>query len=155
MDARRTSRAGQVTSASEGVATVDDSGRLKTTGTASHRDHALDQNKVLYVRVAVPYPNEVSPADYSKFQPANFIDEQMLDKWKSLKLVPSPRSTDAQFLRRVYLDAAGILPTPEEVEEFLGDASPDKRSKAIAKLLDRDEFADYWAYKWSDLLLVS
>ena len=143
------------TSASEGVATVDDSGRLKTTG---HGESAITlwyQNKVLYARVAVPYPNEVSPADYSKFQPANFIDEQMLDKWKSLKLVPSPRSTDAQFLRRVYLDAAGILPSPEEVEEFLGDASPDKRSKAIAKLLDRDEFADYWAYKWSDLLLVS
>jgi hypothetical protein len=95
------------TSASEGVATVDDSGRLKTTG---HGESAITlwyQNKVLYARVAVPYPNEVSPADYSKFQPANFIDEQMLDKWKSLKLVPSPRSTDAQFLRRVYLDAAG------------------------------------------------
>ncbi len=143
------------TSANEGVATVDDSGRLKTTG---HGESAITlwyQNKVLYARVAVPYPNKVSSADYAKFQPAGFIDELMLDKWKSLKLIPSPRTTDAQFLRRVYLDAAGILPTPEEVEEFLADQSPDKRAKTVDKLLERDEFADYWAYKWSDLLLVS
>ena len=143
------------TSANEGVATVDDSGRLKTTG---HGESAITlwyQNKVLYARVAVPYPNKVSTADYARFQPANFIDELMLDKWKSLKLIPSPRTSDSQFLRRVYLDAAGVLPTPEEVEEFLADPSPDKRAKTVDKLLERDEFADYWAYKWSDLLLVS
>lgn len=143
------------TSANEGVATVDDFGRLKTTG---HGESAITlwyQNKVLYARVAVPYPNNVTAADYAKFKPAGFIDEHMLAKWKSLKLTPSAPSTDAQFLRRVYLDAAGILPTPEEVEEFLADASPDKRAKAIDRLVDREEFADYWAYKWSDLLLVS
>ncbi len=143
------------TSANEGVATVDDTGRLKTTG---HGESAITlwyQNKVLYARVAVPYANQVSAADYASFKPANFIDEQLLEKWKSLKLAPSPRSTDAQFLRRVYLDAAGILPTPEEVEEFLADSAAGKRSKAIAKLLERDEYADYWAYKWSDLFLVS
>ena len=143
------------TSANEGVATVDDTGRLKTTG---HGESAITlwyQNKVLYARVAVPYANRVSAADYASFKPANFIDEQLLEKWKSLKLAPSPRSTDAQFLRRVYLDAAGILPTPEEVEEFLADSAADKRSRAIAKLLERDEYADYWAYKWSDLFLVS
>ncbi len=143
------------TSANEGVATVNDSGRLKTTG---HGESAITlwyQNKVLYARVAVPYANEVSAASYASFKPANFIDEHLLQKWKSLKLAPSPRSTDAQFLRRVYLDAAGILPTPEEVEEFLADSSPDKRTKVIAQLLERDEFADNWAYRWSDLLLVS
>ena len=63
--------------------------------------------------------NPVSAANYAGFQPANYIDQHLLDKWKSLRLAPSPRSTDAQFLRRLYLDAAGILPTPEEVEEFL------------------------------------
>src|SRR5207244_5605907 len=62
---------------------------------------------------------------------------------------------DATFLRRAYLDAAGILPTSEEVEDFLGDRAPDKRAKVVDRLLERDEFVDYWAYKWSDLLLVS
>ena len=143
------------TSANEGVATVDDFGRVKTTG---HGESAITlwyQNKVLYARVAVPYANNVTAADYAKFKPAGFIDEHMLAKWKSLKLTPSAPSSDAQFLRRVYLDAAGILPTPEEVEEFLADPAPDKRARAIDRLTDREEFADYWAYKWSDLLLVS
>ncbi|MBM3792656.1 MAG: DUF1549 domain-containing protein [Acidobacteria bacterium] len=143
------------TSANEGVATVDDSGRLKTTGQGESAITLWYQNYVLYARVAVPYANQISQADYLKFKPANFIDEHMLAKWKSLKLAPSPASGDAQFLRRVYLDAAGILPTPEEVEEFLADASADKRTKAIDRLLQQEEFFDHWAYKWSDLMLIS
>ena len=55
----------------------------------------------------------------------------------------------------VYLDAAGILPTPEEVQEFLADGRDNKRAPADRTLLERPEFVDYWAYKWSDLLLVS
>ena len=62
---------------------------------------------------------------------------------------------DAEFIRRAYLDAAGILPSPAEVEQFLKDPSPDKRDRLIDALMKRPEFVDYWAYKWSDLLLVS
>src|ERR1700723_1309617 len=58
-------------------------------------------------------------------------------------------------MRRVYLDAAGILPRPAEVEQFLKDSSPEKRNRLIDELMKRPEFVDYWAYKWSDLLLVS
>ena len=79
----------------------------------------------------------------------------MLAKWKSLNIQPSGEISDATFLRRAFLDAAGILPTAEEVEQFLADKSPDKRAKLIDGLLERDEYVDYWAYKWSDLLLVS
>src|SRR5262249_42393754 len=74
---------------------------------------------------------------------------------ETLRIPPSPLCTDAEFIRRVYLDAAGILPAPDEVRRFLQDADPDKRAKLIEALLDRPEFVDYWAYKWSDLLLVS
>jgi hypothetical protein len=68
---------------------------------------------------------------------------------------PSGPATDAEFLRRAYLDAAGILPTAAETKAFLADHSPDKRNRLIDRLLARPEFVDYWAYKWSDLLLVS
>jgi hypothetical protein len=58
------------------------------------------------------------------------------------------------FVRRVYLDAIGTLPTPAEVRAFLADRSPQKREVLVEHLLGRPEFADYWAMKWSDLLRV-
>ena len=139
----------------EGVATVDDWGKVKMTGRGEAAITLWFSSRVLYARVTVPFENAVTAAEYSRFQPRNFIDEWTLAKWKSLKLAPSRTATDSEFLRRAYLDAAGILPTPEEGEQFLADAAPDKREKLVAQLLNRDEYADYWAYKWSDLLLVS
>ncbi|MBL8291201.1 MAG: DUF1553 domain-containing protein, partial [Bryobacterales bacterium] len=134
---------------------VDDWGKVKMTGRGEAAITLWYSSRVLYARVTVPFDNAVTAADYSRFQPRSFIDELTLAKWKSLKLAPSRPATDSEFLRRAYLDAAGILPTPEEVEQFLADTAPDKREKLIAQLLNRDEYADYWAYKWSDLLLVS
>src|SRR5205085_2937487 len=78
-----------------------------------------------------------------------------LKKLEALRLPPSGQCTDREFIRRAYLDAAGILPTPEEVQKFLADSSPKKRAKLIDDLLERSEYVDYWSYKWSDLLLVS
>jgi hypothetical protein len=139
----------------EGVATVDDAGRVKMTGRGEAAITLWYSSRVLYARVTVPFENTISDRDYSSFQPHNLIDNFTLAKWKSLKLAPSKRATDAEFLRRAYLDAAGVLPSPEEVEQFLADSSADKRAKLIDSLLEREEYADYWAYKWSDLLLVS
>src|SRR5262249_55540696 len=82
-------------------------------------------------------------------------DDHVLRKLESLRIPPSPSATDAEFIRRVYFDAAGILPTPEEVKRFVVDKAADKRAKLIDKLLERPEFVDYWAYKWSDLLLIT
>lgn len=69
-------------------------------------------------------------------------------------LQPAPPCTDEVFLRRVYLDVIGTLPTAQEVARFLKDARPDKRSRCINALLAREEFTDYWALKWGDLLRV-
>ncbi|MBP7637165.1 MAG: DUF1553 domain-containing protein [Kiritimatiellae bacterium] len=62
--------------------------------------------------------------------------------------------TDAVFLRRAYLDVIGTLPTADEARAFLSDTSLNKRRALVERLLERDEFADYWAMKWSDLLRV-
>jgi hypothetical protein len=143
------------TSNNEGVASVDDSGRVKMNG---HGEAAITlwySSRVLYAAVTAPYPNEV-PADvYSKFPRNNFIDELAIAKLKSLNLAPSGGASDAAFIRRAFLDAAGILPSAEEVEQFLADKSPEKRTKLVDGLLQREEFVDYWSYKWSDLFLVS
>ncbi len=58
------------------------------------------------------------------------------------------------FVRRAYLDVIGTLPTAREAREFLLDQKPDKRRVLIDRLLQADEFADYWAMKWSNLLRV-
>ncbi len=87
-----------------------------------------------------------------RFEPKNFIDRLVQEKWTKLGLAPSLAASDAVFVRRAYLDAIGTLPTPQEVREFLADPSPDKRDKLVDRLLERPEYAIYWAQQWGDIL---
>lgn len=84
----------------------------------------------------------------------NFIDEALHAKWKTLRLNPSEPCDDATFVRRVHLDLLGLVPTEEEARAFLDDENPDKRAHLVEALLQRPEFADFWALKWADLLRV-
>ena len=139
----------------EGAALVDDYGKVKITGSGEAAISVWFSSRIIYSRMVSPYPHQVSQADYDKFTRRNFVDDHTLAKWKSLNIAPSAPASDSTFIRRAYLDAAGILPSAEDVEQFLADKAADKRQKLIDRLLQRDEFADYWAYKWSDLMLVS
>ncbi len=80
------------------------------------------------------------------------IDDLIFAKLKALRINPSPVCNDSTFLRRAYLDSIGRLPDPRETREFLDDRSVDKRSRLVDRLVDRTEFADFWALKWADLL---
>lgn len=91
------------------------------------------------------------PADA---QPVNYIDEQIFDKLKKLRIQPAVKCSDEVFVRRVYVDILGTLPTPDETRAFLADTAPDKRAKLIDTLLERPEFSELWAMKWADLLRV-
>jgi len=86
--------------------------------------------------------------------PHGRIDELVFDKLTKLGIQPARVCSDEVFVRRVYLDVIGTLPTAQEARQFLSDSDPNKRSKLVDRLLDREEFADYWAMKWSDLLRV-
>jgi len=83
---------------------------------------------------------------------ANYIDQHTYEKLKSLRMNPSELADDSMFVRRAYLDALGILPTMDEAKSFVADSAPNKRQRLIDQLLQRPEFADHWALKWSDLL---
>lgn len=87
-------------------------------------------------------------------EPRGRIDELIFDRLATLNIAPARNCSDAVFLRRVYLDVIGTLPTAAEAVQFLEDTRGDKRRILIDHLLQRDEFADYWAMKWSDLLRV-
>ncbi len=93
--------------------------------------------------------------DYPSIPANNFIDEKLIAKWKELGLTPSPLTSDAEFLRRLYLDAIGTLPKPDEIRSFLKDTDLKKRAKAIDAVLERPEFLDWWALKWGDLLRIN
>ncbi len=103
------------------------------------------------VQITLPYAHLDKPLD---FPANNFIDAKLKVKWQDLGLVPSELCSDEVFLRRIYLDTIGTLPDPAEIKAFLADRSPEKRKKAIEKVLDRPEFVDFWALKWGDLLRI-
>ena len=104
--------------------------------------------------VRIHSPRAGGPVPYPDLPTRSDIDPFVWSKLRKVGLVPSELSDDATFLRRSTLDCLGTLPTPGEVRAFLADPSTDKRSSWIDALLARDEYADYWALKWSDILLV-
>ena len=91
---------------------------------------------------------------WSEPPPANFIDGHIFKKLRALRMNPSPLCADDVFLRRAYLDLLGVVPSAETARAFLADAAPDKRAQLIGALLERGEFADFWALKWADLLKI-
>ena len=111
---------------------------------------------VRYLQLQVPVRLAFLPArptvDLRTVPIHNEIDRLVFTQLQELRLQPSDLSSDAVFVRRAFLDACGITPSAAEVRTFLADKSPDKRAKLIDALLERPEFAAYWAQKWSDLL---
>jgi hypothetical protein len=142
-------------SGNEGVATVDNYGHVTMHSFGEAPVTVWYQSHVTFSRLRIPFPYKVEEAVFKQAPQHNYIDEDILHHLEVLHIPPSPPAGDAEFIRRAYLDAAGILPSPAEVEEFLRDPSADKRDRLIDTLMKRPEFVDYWAYKWSDLLLVS
>ena len=99
----------------------------------------------------------VLPKDLQYTPPAitgNYIDELVGAKLNRLRILPSELCTDEEFLRRVSLDITGLPSTEEDYQSFMADADPQKRSKLIDRLLERKEFAEIWAMKWAELLMV-
>ena len=129
---------------SQGVVTAKAGGRAAVL--------ARYMGKTAVVNLLTPYAllDESFP-----FETNNYIDEILAGKWEQLGLRPAGPSNDTQFLRRVYLDLIGILPSETEVRAFVSDTSEDKRSMVIDYLLERPEYQDFWTLRWGDLLRVT
>ncbi len=140
------------TSSDEETAAVDDGGLV----TAKERGEATILVRYLdYIDTAsFTFLRDVPGFAWPSPTEQNFIDHQVFAKLKLLQLPPAEICTDYEFIRRVYLDVLGILPERKEVEAFVSDSSADKRDKLIDALLERPEYADFWALKWADLLRV-
>ncbi len=144
-------------SADEAVCRVDDQGKASVIGPGEGAVVAWYASRLAIARVTVPYDNKTPAKNdiVDKRKPRNFIDEQVDKQLTRLNLPASPACTDAEFVRRAYVDTIGRPPEVDEVKAFLADGSATKRDALIESLLKRPEFADYWTYKWSDLLMLS
>lgn len=87
----------------------------------------------------------------------NRIDELVAAKWQRMKILPSDLCTDAEFIRRVYLDLTGLPPTAEKVQEFIADSRDTraKRDALIDQLVGSDSYVEHWTNKWADLMQVN
>ena len=138
------------TSSEPNLAPVSASGFVKFTKTAEASILVRYLDQIMSVRLTWverdPKFQFVAPT------PANYVDEHVFAKQKELQLSPAPLASDEVFLRRVYLDTIGALPNADEAREFLDSNDPNKRAKLIDRLLERDEYAAFWAMKWADVL---
>lgn len=80
------------------------------------------------------------------------IDKMIEQKWSDNNLEPSEQAADPEFIRRIYLDLTGRTPTGGEVAAFLSDESPDKRQKKIDELLASEEYGNFMADEWINIL---
>jgi hypothetical protein len=140
------------TSNAPGVASVDELGAIESHDVPGEAAVMVSYlGRVASARVVIPRRLS-QPFDRPAVQ--NFIDRFAWDKLEQLGIQPSPAASDEEFLRRVFLDVIGTLPTADEARQFYADARPDKRSRWIDQLLERPEYVDLWSLKWADILRV-
>jgi hypothetical protein len=95
-------------------------------------------------------PKPASPA--GRMRRANLIDKHIFGKMEREGIPHAPLASDQEFVRRVYLDITGRIPSPAEVRGFLADGSQDKRARLIQRLIGSEGFVDKWAYFFMDLV---
>ena len=133
-------------------AAIDEHGKV----IAGSRGEAFVMARFNVFTVGVPVV--VIPEDLKYERPTlpsnNYIDNLVHDKLHKLRMTPSGLCSDEVFVRRLYLDITGLLPTVEESTAFLKDSSPNKRAKLIDQLLEKKEFTELWVMKFSELLQI-
>ena len=108
-------------------------------------------SQVVAFRAIVPRTAKVA---FPTLDESNILDKLVNARLRKLNILPSPPADDASFLRRVYLDVIGTLPTLAETKAFLADRRADRRTRLVDALLERPEYADAQALVWADILRI-
>ena len=133
------------------IADADKSGRVDTGNVPGEAGIVVRYlGHVGVCRVTVPQPG----VRFERPPENNFVDALVWDKLELLGVAPSELADDGMFLRRVYLDTIGTLPTADEARAFLEDTTTDKQQRLVDVLLEKEDYAVYWAMRWADLLKV-
>ena len=147
-----------VTSLALFLSSNDSSGKVSPSGlvTAGDRGEAFVMARFSTFTVGVPFI--VLPKDLKFSFPAtpekNYIDTLVNAKLKNLRIAPSATCSDEVFLRRIFIDLTGMLPSVEEYKTFMANKSADKREQLVKDLMERKEFSELWVLKWAELLQI-
>jgi hypothetical protein len=134
------------------VVDVADGGQVRTLGHSGQAAvMARYQGKVAVFRATVPLGPPIASRIVDD-RAENPIDRLIRKQWDILGLEPSVACSDAEFIRRASLDITGSLPTASQTRAFVGETSVDKRARLVDRLLERPEYASYFAIKWADIL---
>ncbi|HWE38789.1 MAG TPA: DUF1549 domain-containing protein [Isosphaeraceae bacterium] len=134
----------------EGLARVDEDGKVTALRPGATAIMASFQGQVAVHVVTTPYDQQVDPALFA--ERSNRIDDHVMEMLRAMRLPPSPRCDDRTFLRRVSLDLTGTLPDPDAVLAFEADPSPSKRAALVDRLLESEAYVDSWAASWGELM---
>ena len=137
----------------EQISDVDKTGLIQT-----HRRSGLFAVMVRFggeigvFRGTVPFRESTAASNLDLPSPKSDVDRSLIAQWRRLNIQPSPSADDNTFIRRASIDVCGTLPTVDEVTQFVADNRKDKRKRLIDRLLERPEYASYFALKWADVL---
>lgn len=99
-----------------------------------------------------PIVDPEPPAVANTTWPRTAIDQFILTKLEAAGLEPAPDADPRAILRRIYLDLIGLPPTPEDIEQFVNDASPNALERVVDRLLESKHFGERWGRHWLDLV---
>ena len=103
-----------------------------------------------FMPLATADPPEISAGDRRTRQPLNGIDNFIWQRLGEQRLVPSPAADKSTLIRRVYLDLIGLLPSAEEVEQFVHDDRPEAYNELVDRLLKNRHYGERWGRHWLD-----
>ncbi len=135
------------------IVAVDDQGKMSAGSLPGETAiMARYMNHICVANVVIPRQGIVPAEYYAGLPRANFIDDLVIAKLQKLAIKPADPAPDHVFMRRVYTDVIGRLPSVDEAKQFLNSDAEDKRERLIDSLLQRREYVDHWANQWADLL---
>lgn len=134
----------------DSVSEVTSEGIIHAKGVGDTYVISYYDNGIFSTQVILPVQKKQT-GDYPAVPTPTEIDRHVVNKLRKLGIQPSGLCTDDEFLRRVSLDITATLPSPDEIQEFLKDTTPDKRSRKIEELIKRPAYVAWWSMKLCDL----